>query len=949
VSAGAVTTVSIPIAAEVQSSDVVEAKGIHVTAADEVTVYGLSKGNSTTDAFLGLPADVLGTEHIVLGYRNGSSPVLGSQLGIVATVDDTQVTVVPSATTGSHPAGEAYVVTMDAGETYQLRNESPSGDLSGTLVTSDEPVAVFGGHRCASITPGLQFCDHLVEQLPPVSGWGTSFATMPLATRNGDTFRFVASEDDTEVTVNGSPVTLDRGQVVEQVVTGPAAIEATRPILVAQYANSSQFDGATGDPFMMLVPSSAQHLTEYTLSTPATGFAANFVNVVAPEAAVGAITLDGTVIPPASFTAIGASGLSGAQVPVAVGPHRLAGPLPFGVHAYGFAAFESYGYPGGAAYPPAPVVLTVALTPESGTNVVGEPHCVTATVTDQNGTAVAEIGVDFTVTGANPTSGAASTGITGQAAFCYTGQAAGNDVITAAAGSATDTATKTWTEVPRADTLVLTPKTATNVVDSEHCVTATVDDQFGQPFPGAQVVFTVLGPNPGGETVATGGEGTAKFCYTGTTVGTDTITAAVGQIQDTATKDWTPEPPRPTTLTLDPPTATNVVNTPHCVTATLLDQRSSPMQGVAVAFTVSGTHSPPAGSDATDPGGKARFCYTGMTPGPDVIEAAVGALKATAEKIWTPEPAHAATLTLAPKTATNVVGTQHCVTATVRDQRGNLFPGADVLFAVTGAHTTGDTVATGANGEARFCYPGTAAGEDVVTASVGEIRDTAAKTWTQPSVKRVFLVLDEDGRRKGKPLASKPGDKLTLGTGQTGDEGWFAPTCIPRKWLGGSGDDCLEGQERDTAIDNVSGLNGAAAVPRGSRLDKVPAVMPLRALGLSMLVGKEVCAVSSSSDLSVNYDSSSFPFTSANLQGTARGLLAFRVEAVVTGRGSSSSLPQVTVTVLDPAGCGDWELYNAPVPRSSSEPEDMRPDRPAGVGGKGYLQARVWLSKGLFF
>ena len=59
---------------------------------------------------------------------------------------------------------------------------------------------------------------------------------MPLATRTlGDTFRVLASTDGTAVLVNGVAVaTLNRGQRHEQIITGPATITASNPVLVAQ-------------------------------------------------------------------------------------------------------------------------------------------------------------------------------------------------------------------------------------------------------------------------------------------------------------------------------------------------------------------------------------------------------------------------------------------------------------------------------------------------------------------------------------------------------------------------------------------------------------------------------------------------------------------------------------------------------------------------------------------
>jgi hypothetical protein len=98
-------------------------------------------------------------------------------------------------------------------------------------------------------------------------------------------------------------------------------------------------------------------------------------------------------------------------------------------------------------------------------------------------------------------------------------------------------------------TLELEPATATNVVDDEHCVTATVEDAFGNATPGVTVRFGVAGSvtTSGSATTDAGGE--AEFCYTGPALpGADTITAYADtdgdgvndadEPEDTATKTW---------------------------------------------------------------------------------------------------------------------------------------------------------------------------------------------------------------------------------------------------------------------------------------------------------------------------------------------------------------------------------------------------------------------------
>ena len=192
------------------------------------------------------------------------------------------------------------------------------------------------------------------------------------------------------------------------------------------------------------MPPAEQFLNSYTVSTPASGFALNFINVVAPTASLSSVMLDGVVVPLASFTAIPGSTFSGAQLAVALGSHTLSGSQPFGVTVYGFAQFDSYGYPGGLSLAPVATVTSVALAPKTATNPINTEHCVTATVKDQNGDPVVGVRVDFTVTGVNPTSGFANTAADGTAKFCYTGFNAGDDSIQAAVGTINDTATKHW-------------------------------------------------------------------------------------------------------------------------------------------------------------------------------------------------------------------------------------------------------------------------------------------------------------------------------------------------------------------------------------------------------------------------------------------------------------------------------------------------------------------------
>jgi len=350
VTPGTITAVDLPASTESQGSDVIINNGIHVTSMAPVTVYGLNQIPYTTDAYLGLPKPLLGTNYIVLGYAGGAGGP--SEFQIVGSQDGTQVTITPSADSTNHPAGIPFKITLNELQTYELQATSDSTDLSGTLISSTQPIALFGGSVCTNI-PNDNFvaCDYVVEQIPATGSWGKDFLTVPLDTRrNGDTFRVLASQAGTTVTIDGTVVTtLGAAQFYQTELSDTAnhTINTSQPSLVAQYSNSTTYDGVLSDPMMMLISPTEQFQTSYSVTTPASSpeTYTNYINVVAKASDVSTCKVDGNPIP--AFKPIGTSGYDGAQIPVATGTHNLSCPDPFGSYVYGFASYDSYGYPGG--------------------------------------------------------------------------------------------------------------------------------------------------------------------------------------------------------------------------------------------------------------------------------------------------------------------------------------------------------------------------------------------------------------------------------------------------------------------------------------------------------------------------------------------------------------------------------------------------------------------------
>jgi hypothetical protein len=143
----------------------------------------------------------------------------------------------------------------------------------------------------------------------------------------------------------------------------------------------------------------------------------------------------------------------------------------------------------------------------------------------------------------------------------------------------------------------------------------------------------------------------------------------------------------------------------------------------------------------------------------------------------TPAPAPVgppATLTLAPAAATNTVGQQHCVTATVTDASGNSTPGVIIHFDVVGAQATFSTPSSGTRttngeGQATFCFSASLPGENAIHAfadsnangsqDAAEPFGDATKTWTPPTSTQLCAVTITDGGW----ITANNGDRASFG------------------------------------------------------------------------------------------------------------------------------------------------------------------------------------------
>jgi len=349
---------------EARGSEVIQEKAIHLVSDNPLNVFAMNWGLATADAALIFPTESLGREYYTMCYSPRVNWLPGwynSEFMIVASEDNTTVEITPSKVTDkSKPANTTYSITLNKGELYQVQSVSlpdssarGKGDLSGSYIKSDKPVALYSGSKCTTV-PGDHddaSGDHLYEQIPPLQTWGRKFIAVPLKSREKDTYRILAAEDNTTIHIgNKTPVLLNKGKYYDFMLlkTEPSLIESDKPVLLAQYSNSQSVDGllGEGDPFMVIVSPVNQAREKVTFVAYETERIKEkiFVNVVVKDDAVGKINLDNV---PVSFLPLVGTGYSYAQIKIAKGNHTLVSTEPgkgFIAYVYGFGGCESYGY-----------------------------------------------------------------------------------------------------------------------------------------------------------------------------------------------------------------------------------------------------------------------------------------------------------------------------------------------------------------------------------------------------------------------------------------------------------------------------------------------------------------------------------------------------------------------------------------------------------------------------
>ncbi|XP_038044295.1 sushi domain-containing protein 2-like [Patiria miniata] len=333
-------------------------KVLDISASSDVSVYGLMYQDHTTDGFLSIPTNNLGMQYVVTTSRPIDDD--NSQFAVIGTEDSTLVQVILRGAVTfegqSYSPGDVLRFTVNELEAVQIQGRILV-DLTGSIIQSDKPVAVFSGNECTNHAGS--YCDTVTEQLVPVKSWGQKHIYTAARSDDDNIYRIVAYFGKTNLTIPGlEHQSLEPGEFWEGRLSGSGLVTSSKPALMMQHLAS--IDGITVDPSIIQVPAEEHFGFVFGFTTPphsgedSSGYF-NFINIIVKRESRQTVYLNhfpinGTNalvsdVPHTSYISLTV------QLPKGEGVYYVEQidpySSPLSVIVYGYERAESYGYAAG--------------------------------------------------------------------------------------------------------------------------------------------------------------------------------------------------------------------------------------------------------------------------------------------------------------------------------------------------------------------------------------------------------------------------------------------------------------------------------------------------------------------------------------------------------------------------------------------------------------------------
>ncbi|XP_069552328.1 IgGFc-binding protein isoform X1 [Brachyistius frenatus] len=350
--AGEGVTICLPTSVEMYDSKKYS-NTVRIEASADVTVTSFNSKPFTADTSVVYPTTEWGTEYFIF-TPVGSPKNSFKEFAVTNGKDGNKVEIFPKGTITFmghvYKGNSKIVIDLKPYESVQLQS---TDDLSGTQVSSRHPVAVFTGHTCTWL---FSKCNHVYEQLLPVSSWGSSFIIPPLSFQKKYDSVYIQASKPTQVNVqqgkNKYIWSLTRGQMKEIRYRNPEtlSIQADHGIQVLMLFNGLQLSQLLYDPFLMTIMSTDRFCSSYALK--ALKKFENKALIVAQTSAVAALRIDGANLPhDVQWKKIAESDFSWAEMSYKQTPgsnrRTVSSPgFPFALYSIGVSRGNGYGAPG---------------------------------------------------------------------------------------------------------------------------------------------------------------------------------------------------------------------------------------------------------------------------------------------------------------------------------------------------------------------------------------------------------------------------------------------------------------------------------------------------------------------------------------------------------------------------------------------------------------------------
>lgn len=219
--------------------------GIKVSATNPITIYYEVDEWLNPEIFVLKGQNALGVDFWIpsQNYLNNSpnfTPIPYSSFDIVATEDNTNITITPSNPIVGHPAGIPFLIILNKGQTYSATAASglAANHLQGSRVVSNKPIAITIKDDLLNGLPLYGTCSDLCgDQIIPVNLIGTEYIAINGFLNSPKDMVFVlGTQNGTSIYQDGNLVnTINAGQTIRLSVGDSSTyIKSTLPVYVLQ-------------------------------------------------------------------------------------------------------------------------------------------------------------------------------------------------------------------------------------------------------------------------------------------------------------------------------------------------------------------------------------------------------------------------------------------------------------------------------------------------------------------------------------------------------------------------------------------------------------------------------------------------------------------------------------------------------------------------------------------